>query len=316
MNLLITGIGTQLGQAVIARLMRDNPFKRVFGIDRRPPSMLGPVHFIGADVRSVDLGDLIVTDGVQVVLHLAWSDGPEPGKDEATTMARLLDIAEPAGLTRVVHTSCDYVYAASETPVDEQAPRRTAEGLGRAAAQLVRDKLAVEALVADYRAKDEVDVATLRLCPVVSEARTRTFDEVLAHRPLVGPRDGDPWMQFIHADDAAEALLAAATRPGVSGIYNVAGAGPLRLSAVAGVLEASLVRTPGWLSRPLMGALSRVGALPFGPVAAARLHVGVPMDTARCHRDLITPRLSARQALAVWRVGAQARPLLRTERAH
>lgn len=316
MNLLITGIGTQLGQAVIARLMRDNPFKRVFGIDRRPPPMLGPVHFIGADVRQVDLGDLIVTDGVQVVLHLAWSDGPEPGRDEATTMARLLEIAEPAGLTRVVHTSCDYVYAASDAPVTEQAPRREADGLGRASANLVRDKLAVEQLVADYRAQDEVEVVTLRLCPVLSETRTRTFDEVLAHRPLVGPRDGDPWMQFIHADDAAEALLAAATKPDVSGIYNVAGAEPLRLSAVAGVLETSLVRAPGWFSRPVMGALARVGALPFGPIAAARLHVGVPMNTDRCRAALCTPRLSARQALAVWRVGPKTRPLLRTERAH
>lgn len=313
MNLLITGIDTVLGQAVIARLMRHNPFHRVFGIARRPPPMLGPLHFIGADVRQVDLGDLIVTDGVQVVLHLAWSDGPEPGKDEATTMSRLLEIADPAGLTRVVHSSCDYVYEPSDAPVFEDAPRRTAQGLGRAASQLVRDKLAVEQIVADYRAAGGVAIATLRLCPVVGDERTRAFDAVLAQRPLVGPREGDPWLQFVHADDAAVALLAATTAPDIDGIYNVAGAEPLRLSAVAGILESGLVHPPGWFSRPVLGALARVGALPFGPTDAARLHVGVPMNTDRCRAELTTPRLSARQALALWRVGPTDRPLLRAE---
>lgn len=303
MNLLITGIGTQLGQAVIARLMRDNPFERVFGISRRPPPLLGPVHFIGADVRVVDLGDLIVMDGVTVVLHLSWSDGPDPGKDEAATMRRLLDIAEPAGLRRVVHVSCDYVYAASERPVPEQAPRRSLEGLGRASRQLVRGKLAVEEAVAGYRAQGGVEVATLRLCPVVGPTRPRVFDAVLDQRPLVGPRDGDPLLQFVHEDDAAEALLAAVRAPDVCGIYNVAGDEPLPLSTVAGILETSVVRAPGWFTRPVLGALAKVGLLPFAPPDAARLHVGVPMATDRCRAELAPMRYSSRQALAVWRVG-------------
>ena len=51
-NLLITGIGTYLGQVVVSRLMRDNPFRRVFGLARRPPAVLGPAYFIGAALRS------------------------------------------------------------------------------------------------------------------------------------------------------------------------------------------------------------------------------------------------------------------------
>ncbi len=311
MNLLMTGIGTLLGQAVIARLMRDNPFHRVFGIARRPPAMLGPVHFIGADVRLVDLGDLIVTDDVQVVLHLAWSDGPETGRDEGLTMRRLLDIAEPAGLKRVVHPSCDYVYAPGEGPVDESAPRRVEAGLGRSGQLLVRSKLGIEEAVAGYRAAGGVDVVTLRMCPVVAPTRGRPFDAVLAQNPLIGPSDADPLLQFVHAADAAEALVAAATRPDVAGIYNVAGDEPLPLSAVAGILEAPLVHTPGWLTRPILGALARIGALPFRPVDAARLHVGVPMKTDRCRAELYPLRYTSRQALAVWRVGPGRTGLLR-----
>lgn len=308
MNLLITGVGSYLGQVVVSRLMRHNPFGRVFGIARKPPPMLGPVHYIGADVRQVDLGDLIVTDDVQVVLHLAWSEvDADAARDEIAVMRRLLDIAEPAGLRRVVVPSCDWVYAPSEAAVGEDAPRRTTEGLGRATQALVRGKLSIESAIDAWRPHaGGVEAVVLRMCPVVGPTRSRVFDAVLAQKRIVGPPAGDPCLQFLHAADAAEALIAAASKPGLGPIYNVAGDEPLRLSAVAGVLEASVVRPPGWFARPALSALARTGVVPFKPADAARLHLGVPMDTTRCKAELCPLRFSARQALAVWRVGTRA----------
>lgn len=309
MNLLITGIGTYLGQVVVSRLMRDNPFRRVFGLARRPPAVLGPAYFIGADIRSVDLGDLLVINDIEAVLHLAWSDGhQDAARDEVAVVRRLFEIAEPAGLHRLVIPSRDIVYAPAEVPVSEAAPLRAADERRFGGNGLLGAALGVEAQLAAYRASPSaVPVVVPRLGPVVGPTRGRVFDAVLARRPLIGPPSGDPVLQFLHAADAAEVLIASVLRPGLDGIYNAAGAEPLPLSAVAGILETGVVHPPGWLARPAVAALSRMGVLPFKPADAARLHLGVAMDTSRLRAEVCPLRFSSRQALAVWRVGQGAR---------
>lgn len=310
MNLLITGIDTYLGQVVVSRLVRDNPFRRVFGLGRTPPAVLGPTHFIPADIRTVDLGDLLVINDVQVVLHLAWTDGrADTARDERLAVERLFEIAEPAGLERIVIPTRDRVYAPADEPVDEAAPLRTAdERRWFGSSGLLGGLLGVEAAVAAYReTPGAVPVVVPRLGPVVGPTRGRVLDEVLARHPLIGPSAGDPWLQFIHAADAAEVLLTCVHKPGLSGAYNAAGAEPLRLSTVAGILETSVVHPPRWLLRPALTALSQVGVLPFHPYDAARLHLGVPMKTDRLCAEVCTPRFTSRQALAAWRVGPHRR---------
>ena len=75
MNLLITGVSGHLGQVVVRRLMEHNPFGRTVGIDRVRPTVLGPAHFIEADLRQIDIGELLVINDIQVVLHLASVGG-------------------------------------------------------------------------------------------------------------------------------------------------------------------------------------------------------------------------------------------------
>lgn len=313
MNLLITGIGTYLGQIVVSRLVRHNPFRRVFGLARKPPPMLGPAYFIGADLRTVDLGDLLVINDVEAVLHLAWTEGHhDTAKDEVEFVRRLFEIAEPAGLHRIVVASRDLVYAPSAVPVDEDAKLLPIDDRRWSGNGLLTAALGVEAAIAAYRATPgAVPVVVPRLGPVVGPTRGRIFDAVLARRPLIGPLGGapaiEPMMQFLHAADAAEVLLSSVLRPDLDGPYNAAGAEPLRLSTVAGILETTVLHPPSWLARPAVAALSRLGILPFGPADTARLHHGVPMNTERLQRDVCTLRFTSRQALAVWRVGRMNR---------
>ena len=70
-----------LGQAVVSHLLTDNPFERIVGIDRRAPSVLGPVHYIDGDLFQIDLGELIVLNEINVILHCATAPLARPHSD-------------------------------------------------------------------------------------------------------------------------------------------------------------------------------------------------------------------------------------------
>ncbi|MCB9526439.1 MAG: NAD-dependent epimerase/dehydratase family protein, partial [Myxococcales bacterium] len=144
MNLLITGVSTYLGQAVVRRLIRQNPFKRVFGLGRKAPKVLGPVRFLPVDPRSDDLTDLLVMNDIQVVLHLAYAMGTDGMKDELAVAQQLIEVGALAGVERLVFASSDRVYQRGEGLCAEGAPCRGAVG----AAPEVAGKAAVEAELA------------------------------------------------------------------------------------------------------------------------------------------------------------------------
>ena len=115
MNLLITGVSGYVGQAVIRRLIRDNPFDRIFGVDLRPPRILGPVRYVPLDMRADELAELLVLDDIQVVLHLAYASGRfEQAQEEVFVAQRLLEGARLGELKRVVFASPDRVYRAGD----------------------------------------------------------------------------------------------------------------------------------------------------------------------------------------------------------
>ena len=300
MNALITGFGGPIGQALAARLMRENPFGRVVGVGRLPPELLGPVRFVSADVREADLGDLILMNGVQVVIHLAWAgEGPGGPKAEYKSTKALLEVAELAGVERVVLPSRDWVYARSQPAwCSEDAPLRAA---GMGGSLRVDAKLRVEAEVRALAARaPSTEVVVVRMSGVLGAGRGSPLDDVLAAPVLTMPAAGDPLIQFLHVDDAAEVFLACATRPGLRGPVNAAGPEPLPLSVVAGVLEKRTVRPPRWL----WAALRRARFLGFAPSELERLHSSAALSIDRLVNEVgVRPRLTTRQTLAVWRTG-------------
>lgn len=300
MKLLITGVSGFIGQRVVALLIRANPFAQIHGIDRRPPRLLGPVRFVQADLRTVDLADLIVTDGIDVVLHLAYAmrAGLSNARDEAAFVRRLGTAAVEAELPRLVLASRDRVYAPSDRPVREDAPLRAARGQ----TPTVAAKLRTEA-VARELAESSTRVVVIRSANIMGPRPGGNLQKVLSMRWILGPGERDPLVQLLHVDDAASTFLAACTAPDPKPVYNAAGADPLPLSVVAGILEKQVLRLPPGISRVAVGALSHTRLLPLGAAELGELHGGVPLSTRRLDEDLGAPRYSTRQTLAVWRTG-------------
>lgn len=317
MNLLITGVSGHLGQVVVRQLMKNNPFTRTVGIDRVRPTVLGPAHFVEADLRKIDIGELLIINDIQVVLHLASVRG-QAGIELDQDMVRLmLEVVEPAGIKRIVVPSRNWVYHRGDGPSTEQTPLRTSsiKGVGiearsrfRAAWQglaAVEAKLLVEDALASYRAESpDVEVVIPRLCTVIGTEWNRSVDAILSSRWLFGPTDYEPSFQFLNLEDAGAMLVRCASLDGLNGAYNLAGSDTMKLSTVAGVLEKKLLRLPRPIIRAVVSGLSRIGLLDFTFSDLVRVQYGTTMCTAKSTEVLGEPRLTSRQTLALWRTGS------------
>ncbi len=298
MNLLITGVHNYLGQAVVRRLIRHNPFRRVFGVGRRPPQVLGPVRFLPVDPRSDEFTDLLVMNDIQVVLHLAYALVTN-GKDELRVARQLMEVGELAGVQRIVFASRDRVYREGETPRTEAAPLCGLRGLPAE----VASKVAVEASLAAHEGSGCTPVI-IRTGNIIGGQPGAPLDPVLSLPFLMSPRGRDPLVQFLDIEDAARIFMAAAERPDLSGAYNAAGPEPIRLSVAAGILQKPVWSLPPWVLGPMVNGLARAGRLPGGSALVRELLHGVPLASKRMQAELgITPRLSTRQTLALWRTG-------------
>lgn len=304
MNILITGVSGYLGQAVVRRLIRNNPFHRVFGIDQAPPRLLGPVRFIHGDLTSVDLGDLMVLNDVECVLNLVLGNS---ARSRTAVMAteRILEAAGLTGVRRVVQMSGYDVYATGN-PLDT-APRKESDPVwaeGVAPRHAVRRLQSEQKLWRFAEIHPRLEAVALRCCHVIGPGVTTRLDALLRSPWILGRRGYDPLVQFLHVHDAAEALIRAALTPALMGPVNVAGTDPIPMSVLAGVLQRPLVRVWPWAARGALNLLHQTGRIHFGAGEWERLVDSAPLDVSMMPKALgYTPRYTTRQTLAVWRAG-------------
>ena len=222
---LITGVAGYWGSKVAERLIKDagpaTPLGcHVMGIDAEPPrDEIADLDFIQADIRNPLLLELIQSENIDVVCHLAFSESVHP--NEATfdlnvmgTMKSLGACAE-AGVKKAVVMSSTMVYGALQ---------------GSRAYGNSRDLLEIEAFCNGLRRQvPEMMLTVLRFAnivgPKVDTPMTRFLRDPLAP-VLLG---FDPLLQVIHEDDVAAALVHAILND-APGVFNVAAEGVLPLS--------------------------------------------------------------------------------------
>ncbi|MFI9009323.1 NAD-dependent epimerase/dehydratase family protein [Actinosynnema sp. NPDC053489] len=237
MRIVVTGATGNLGTALLRRLA-DEPDVAVHGISRRAPAAGAPYDTI--TWTPVDLS----RDGAEeplaeafrdadAVVHLAWLI--QPGHDERllyrTNVAgsdRVFTAAAKAGVPHLVHMSSVGAYspAAKDHTVDESWPTD-----GVPTSYYSRHKAAVEHLL-DRFERDHPRVAVTRVRPglvlqpdAAAEIRRYFLGRLVPHalfrtRFPVLPLPGAMVLQFVHADDVADALARILTTR-AEGAYNL-----------------------------------------------------------------------------------------------
>lgn len=321
-RILITGVAGHWGSELARRLERDPEVEYLAGIDSRPPTAeLERTELIEADLRGPLLARLIPETEVDTVVDCGIVWYPEPGKPAGAlheinvigTLQLLAACERTPTLERVVVRGSAAIYGC-----EASAPAFFTEDLARTLplrTRFQRDVSELERYFEDFaRRRPQVLCCMLRFQPEIGPEIETPLVRYLT-LPLVPVQLGfDPRLQFLHADDATGALLAAAKDP-VAGPVNVAPDGAISLSRLLGLMRRPIVPVPHPLFGPGLARLARelgTGGLYDDTVRLLRFGRGV--DTRRLREELgYEPRFDATEAVRDF--AARAEPWLPRPRA-
>lgn len=283
---LVTGSGGLIGRHVAARLHEAGV--DVLGMDLRPGD--GPFPSVVGDATDLPLMRRLV-EGRPNVVHSGAVSGPMLMLDNPHGIAQanlggamaVFEACRQAGVRRLVWLSSIAVYGDQPTldPIPEAAALNPQSFYGHT-------KVAGELLLRGYVSRYGLNAVALRLSSVFglrrqTECRLRLVIEAgLAGRPATVAAEGTSFRQYLHVDDAAEAVLLALSANAASQLfYNVTGGTYVTEAALAAMVQ-DLV--PGLATVP-------------GPPAWNEGHLG-PLLIEAARRDLgYVPRVSLRGGL-------------------
>jgi UDP-glucose 4-epimerase len=290
-----------VGGTLARRLERDPEIEYVGGLDTRKPSVpLEQTEVIDADIRNPVLGKLVPQTGVDTVVHNQIVRQPGPGVSARAMhdinvigSLQLLAACEKSDTIRtIVIRGSAGVYGA-----EPHAPQFFGEEMTRLfplRTRFQRDVGEIENYFETYsRRHPQVTCTMLRYQPAIGPSVDTQITRYLS-RPLVPTYMGfDPRLQFVHEDDAVEALVAAIKRP-VRGAVNVAGEGTIGLTRMV-----RLARKPTLpIASPLFAAVAQAGKRvgltePFSDDFSRLLRYGRAVATTRLIEEVgFQPRYS------------------------
>ncbi len=317
--ILVTGVASEWGKRVASQLALQ-PNYHVIGLDSDQPKQEIPkLDFIQADIRNPLLADLMKSEMVDTVVHLAITETQQPTEasfdlNVMGTM-KVLGACSQALVRKVILKSSTVVYGArpdNSAFITEESTLRGSTSYGYA-----RDLMEIESFCNGFRMQSpEIILTILRypsiIGPTTDSPMTRFLKEMKA--PIL--LGFDPMMQIIHENDVTDSMIHAVNQD-VPGVYNVAADGILplkKLIAVAGKIPLPVFHLFAYWGANLMssGGLGRSTYIPIEPDYIRYPWVA---DTTRMQTELcFSPRYTAEEALREF-AGHQRMSIYKTESA-
>ena len=207
-----------------------------------------PLEFVEADIR--DRAAMVqAVKGADVVVHLAANTGvpksvEDPFLDQETNVKgtlNVLDACRHAGVER-------FVFASSGAPVGEQTPPIHENMTPHPASPYGASKLAGEAYCSAYSQCFGVETVALRFGNVYGPGSghktsvvAKFLKNILSGEALEIYGDGTQTRDFIYLNDLLDAVLRAATQPGIGGeIFQIATAQETQVSELVDQMLATV----------------------------------------------------------------------------
>jgi UDP-glucose 4-epimerase len=252
---LVTGICGNLGRRVARHLHRD---MRVIGLDRRKfPGKPKDIEHHPIDLRRNRVEDIFREAPIKAVVHLGVMHNPRGNREEHHTwnvggLSRLLEYASRHRVRKFVLLSSANVYG--PRPENAQFLNEDAPLLAAGAFSDMRDLVELDMLVQSFFWKyPEIETVILRPTHILGTVHNAPSNYL---RLKVAPTlmGFDPMLQTVHQDDVVRAIQLS-LRPGIRGIFNMAGPQALRLSAILKKLNRPHVPIPYTLAKFGVGRL-------------------------------------------------------------
>ena len=279
MRILIPGVSGGIARRVAVRLLEEG--HEVSGIDVRPwPGAPRELDLHTVDIRKRAAEEVFRKKRPQVVIHMATVTSlMVPGEDRyrinlGGTRAVFEHCKEYGVEHAVIVGRHTYYGAGPDAPLyhTEDEPPQELGSYPELADLVAADLYAANQL---WR-MPQLTTAVLRLSYTLGPSGNGTLASFLKGKRVPMVMGFDPLFQFLHEDDAAEAVVLAVQKK-LRGVFNVAGPQPLPLSVVAH--EAGRTTIP--LPEPLLALfLGRAGLPKLSRGALAHIKYPIVIDAA------------------------------------
>lgn len=260
-EILITGVSGGLANIVAHRLAED--FK-VVGVDARPRRHPDPFpgKFYQARYQHRKMAEVFRQHDFKVLVHLGRirnTVGRLSWRFDLNVLGtrNLLDLCVKHNLRQAIVMSTYHVYGAHQHNhmyLTEDSTLRASQIFPELADAVAFDNVASHYLWRYRRMKTLI----LRPANIVGPDIHNATCSLLRQRASPYLMGFDPVMQFIHQDDIATAVVAAA-REERYGIYNIAGEGVVPYTAAIELAGGVPVPVPHVLAYPAVNLMSRLG---------------------------------------------------------
>ena len=299
---LVTGAAGEWGKRISAQLL-SQPGIHVIGLDNvKPVEELRGLDFIQADIRNSLIGDLLKSEKVDTVCHLAFIESVQPSEEtfDSNVMGtmKLLAACLSADVKKVVIKSSMAVYGANPKNSAYLTEDHVLNG-NRSVGEL-RDLVEIEAFCNGFRRQaPNLTLTVLRFPNIIGPTADTSMTRYLKE-PLVPVLMGfDPRMQIIHEDDVTGAVMHALLHE-APGVFNVAAEGVLpllRVISMAGKIPLPVFHLFAYWGKTVLGrdGNRRFDSIPYDLDTLRYDWVG---DLTKMHTEFgFTPKYTSEETL-------------------
>jgi UDP-glucose 4-epimerase len=282
MKVLIPGITGRLARSVALRLYQAG--HQVLGIDRRPwPDAPKDIEIFQIDIRKRAAEDVFRKEQPEAVIHMATVTHLTVRNEDRYRInlfgtRAVFDHCARYGAKRCIFVGRHTYYGAAADSAlyhSEEDPPFAMTTFPELADLVAADLYAGSAL---WR-YPELDTCVLRLVYTLGPSLSGTLATFLRGPRVPTVLGFDPLFQFMHDDDAADAICLALEKK-LRGVYNVAGPQPSPLSAIARQAGRQPVPVPELLLKVVFGRFG-LPQLPAGAVAHLKYPVVIDDSSFR-----------------------------------
>lgn len=242
---LITGVSNYWGFNIAKHVQAKEGYQ-VIGIDRKIPKNVDPnIDFIQADLQNPLLHDLIKSENVSIVCHLAVTENSYLDKDKnnskVTGTINLFKACKDTNVHAILFKSSSVVYGAHSTNsafISEENSCRGSRELG-----FIRELLEIESFIKSYNDRYQFPkTITLRFANIIGPTVDNYFTQYLKLRVIPVLWGFNPRVQVIHETDVVNAILHGIFKRN-SGTYNIAADGIVTLNKLIGMCNKTSIPT-------------------------------------------------------------------------
>lgn len=259
---VITGACGRLGRRLLRFLHRE---RSVIGLDQRAfPDRPEDVEHHELDIRSKRARD-VFRHGVGALVHLGVMHDPRIKDTEhhawnVMVFQKLLEYVETYQIPKLVLLSSANAYG--PRPDNPQFLTEEAPLLGAGPFSKIRDLVELDMVCQSFFWRNP-STETVILRPTHILGTVRNAPSNYLRLPVVPRLLGfDPMLQVVHQDDVVKAILLS-LKPGVKGIFNIAGPPPVALSRALELLGRKTVLVPHSVARVMLDQLFKLRVSSF-----------------------------------------------------